>query len=107
MKFLAQSQKINNSSSNKLHWTPNTYVSDKLHKPYTDLGDKTWTSYFYLVDNLRRSYTNLSENLWTFYTNLSDNKYKDFEEKAKNVDENNFYILFSMCMVILRSFFII
>ena len=75
-------------SSSISHWTPYTYLSDKLRTPYTNLGDKLWTSYTYLSDNLWTSYTNLSDNLWTSYINLGDNRHEDFEEKVKNEDEN-------------------
>ena len=64
-------------SSSISHWTPYTYLSDKLRTPYTNLGDKLWTSYTYLSDNL-----------WTSYINLGDNRHEDFEEKVKNEDEN-------------------
>ena len=75
-------------SSSISHWTPYTYLSDKLRTPYTNLGDKLWTSYTYLSDNLWTSYTFLSDNLWTSYINLGDNRHEDFEEKVKNEDEN-------------------
>ena len=73
------------------HWTPYTYLSDKLQLPYNNLGDKLWPSYTYLGDNLRTSYINLSDNLWISYITLGDNKHKDSEEKVQNKDENKYY----------------
>ena len=90
-----------------LHYIPYNYLGDKLRTPYTDLGDKLWKSYTDLGDNLWTSYTNLSDNLWTPYTDLGDNRHENFEEKVENEEKTKFFVIITMCIVILRYFYII
>ena len=51
--------------------------------PYTDLSDRLWPPY-----------TKLSDKLWPPYTNFSDNRLEDFEVKAKNEGEKEFFQTF-------------
>ena len=61
--------------------------------PFADLSVKLCTPY-----------TKFSDMLWAPYTNFSDNRPEDFEVKVKNDGENVFFRLFTMLIVILRSF---